>query len=307
MVLTYELIYSKINTGDIMQVQMINENTAQIKGVEHFDLTHTFMCGQCFRWFQNDDKSYTGVAHSRAVNLSFDGDILTISNTNQEDVKNIWLDYLDLNRDYSYIKELYSKDKYVSKAMEYGYGIHILNQDIFECLISFIISTQNQIPRIKKIVHSLCEKYGDSIKIGDKELYAFPTVQKLAGVTADELGFLKAGYRAGYIVDAVEKIVNGCVDLDYVKTLPYPDAKAELMKIKGVGPKVADCVLLFSGKKSEAFPIDVWVKRTMQSLYMDETATNKQIEQKAKELFGEYAGFAQQYLFYYARENGGNI
>lgn len=288
-----------------MNIMMKDNTTAVITGVEHFDLTHTFMCGQCFRWYQNEDNSYTGIACGKAVSMQFEGDTLTISNTTLEDVNSIWVDYLDLNRDYSEIKSLYAKDKYVSKAMDFGYGIHILNQDIFECLISFIISTQNQIPRIKKIVASLSEMYGTPQKIGDKTLYAFPTLEQLEHIQPEDLADLKAGYRAGYIVDAVGKLTSGEVDLQKVKALPYAEAKAELMKIRGVGPKVADCVLLFSAGKSEAFPVDVWVQRTMRTLYMDDTATNKQIEKKAAEIFGKYAGFAQQYLFYFARENGG--
>lgn len=287
-----------------MNITMRDDTTAVISGVEHFDLTHTFMCGQCFRWYPDDDNTYTGIACGKAVSMRLEGDTLIISNTTLEDVNSIWVDYLDLKRDYSEIKSLYSGDKYVAKAMEFGYGIHILNQDMFECLISFIISTQNQIPRIKKIVAALSEMYGTACTIGDKTLYAFPTLKQLEHICPEDLSGLKAGYRAGYITDAVRKLLTGEVDLDRVKALPYTEAKAELMKIRGVGPKVADCVLLFSAGKSEAFPVDVWVQRTMRTLYMDDTATNKQIEKKAAEIFGKYAGFAQQYLFYYARENG---
>jgi len=286
-----------------MNITMKDKTTALIQGVEHFDLTHTFMCGQCFRWYENGDGTFTGIAFGKAVTFELNKDILTVYNTTLEDVENIWLGYLDLNRDYSQVKKMYAKDKYVSKAMEFGYGIHILNQDIFECLISFIISTQNQIPRIKKIVAALSQRYGKMCKIGDKTLYAFPTAEELKNVKPEDISDLKAGYRADYIVDAVSKVLSGEVDLEKIKKMPYAEAKKELMKIRGVGPKVADCVLLFSGGKSEAFPVDVWVQRTMRTLYMDERATNKQIEQKAAELFGEYAGFAQQYLFYYSREN----
>lgn len=285
-----------------MEIKMLNEDAAIIKGVKDFDLTHTFMCGQCFRWNENEDGGYFGIAHGRAVDMYFKDDTLTIKGTNLKDVEDIWIDYLDLDRDYSKVKALYSNDKYLSKAMKFGYGIHILNQDVFECLISFIISTQNQIPRIKKIVAKLSEMYGTKV---DDRGWAFPTICELENISPEELGELKAGYRADYIVDAVRKILWGEVDLGKVRTSSYADAKAELMKIKGVGPKVADCVLLFSGKKPEAFPIDVWVGRTMRTLYTDPKATNKEIEKKAVELFGEYAGFAQQYLFYYARENGG--
>lgn len=288
-----------------MKIIMADETTAKIYGVKNFDLTHTFMCGQCFRWFENGDGSYTGIAHGRVVNMLFEKEVLTINNTTVDDVNNIWIKYLDLERDYDAVKQRYSSDLYVSKAMEFGFGIHILNQDIFECLISFIISTQNQIPRIKKIVSELSRLYGTKLSLDGQDYFSFPTAQQLKDVTEADLASLKAGYRAGYIVDAVSKVLNGDINLESIKTMPYSEAKKELMKIKGVGPKVADCILLFSAEKSEAFPVDVWVQRTMRTLYMDERATNKEIEKKAAELFGEYAGFAQQYLFYYARGTGG--
>ena len=136
-------------------------------------------------------------------------------------------------------------------------------------------------------------------------MYSFPSISALDGIEEGDLSPLKAGYRASYVADAIKKISDGAVDLDGIKSMSYTDARDELMKIKGVGPKVADCVLLFGAGKSEAFPIDVWVQKTMRSLYLSEDATIREIELKAKELFGKYAGFAQQYLFYYARENGG--
>lgn len=284
---------------------MQNSDTCVISGVKDFDLSHTFECGQCFRWAKNEDGSYTGIAHSRAVRMSLVGNDLIIYNTSLRDVENIWVYYLDLERDYSKVKETYKKDKFVSTAMDFGYGIHILNQDVFECIISFIISSQNQIPRIKKIVAKLCEMYGKPCTLSGETFYSFPELSSLCGVKEEDLSPLKAGYRASYIVDAVNKLSNGEVDMARLKDMPYPEAKKELMKIRGIGPKVADCILLFSLGKSEAFPIDVWVQRTMRTLYLGESATNKEIEKRASELFGEYAGFAQQYLFYYARENGG--
>ncbi len=284
---------------------MIDNTTAVIGGIEHFNLTHTFDCGQCFRWAKNEDGSYSGIAYGKAVRMELCEDCLTIYNTSLADVEDIWLNYLDLKRDYKEIKALYTNDVYVSKAMEFGYGIHILNQDVFECIISFIISSQNQIPRIKKIVSKLCEMYGKPCTLGEETHYAFPSLSDLKGITQKDLEPLKAGYRAAYIVDAVNKLSSGEVDMTSLKDMPYHDAKKELMKIKGIGPKVADCILLFSLGKSEAFPVDVWVQRTMRTLYLGEEATNKEIELRANELFGRYAGFIQQYLFYYARENGG--
>ena len=281
----------------------LENNSVIISGIRDFNAIHTFDCGQCFRWDKELDGSYTGVAHGKVVNVAYTDSSVIISNTNIEDVKNIWIDYLDLNRDYSEIKKLYIKDANLKPAMEFGYGIKILRQEIFECLVSFIISTQNGIPRIKKIVSKLCSMYGSKIEYNGKTYYCFPTPEQLKGVTEKDLEPLKAGYRAAYIVDCINKVVSGEIDLQKVASLDIDSARKELLKIKGVGPKVADCVMLFSMGKYEAFPIDVWVKRTMSNLYLDEDASVNEIQKYAKKNFGKYAGMAQQYLFYYAREN----
>ncbi len=281
----------------------VNNNSVTISGICDFNATHTFDCGQCFRWQKNADGSYTGVAHGRVVNVKYTDNSVVISNTNIEDVKNIWLDYFDLNRDYSKIKSLYKNDANLKLAMEFGYGIKILRQEIFECLVSFIISTQNGIPRIKKIVSKLCDMYGNKIEFGGKIYSGFPTPEQLKGVTEKDLEPLKAGYRASYIVDCINKVASGEIDLKKVSMLDTDSARKELIKIKGVGPKVADCVMLFSMGKYDAFPIDVWVKRTMSNLYLDEGASVKDIQKYAAKHFGKFAGIAQQYLFYYARQN----
>ena len=220
-----------------------------------------------------------------------------------EDVNNIWLNYLDLDRDYSQIKLRYENDIHLKKAMEFGSGIRILNQEVFECLISFIISTQNGIPRIKKIVSGLSQMYGKKIEFCEKTYYSFPTAEDMRGITEKDLESLKPGYRAAYIVDAVNKILSGEINLDKISQMNTDDARKELLKIKGVGPKVADCVLLFSCKKTDAFPIDVWISRIMRNLYCGEESSINNIQKYARENFGEFAGMAQQYLFYYAREN----
>ena len=296
------VLYVKITA--VIQMKIIEKNNSVIiHDINDFNPTHTFMCGQCFRWDEENDGSYTGVAFSKPVNISFVGGCLTIKNITLSEFNSQWKDYLDLDTDYNLIKSHLSSDENVKTAMDFGWGIKILNQEIFECLISFIISTQNAIPRIKKIVSKLSEMYGKKLSYCGKTYYAFPELSSLSGITEEELAPLKAGYRAGYIVDAVKKIESGQVQLENLKSMPYSDAKKELMKIKGVGPKVADCVLLFSCHKKEAFPIDVWVKRTVQTLYLDENAKEKEISAFAAEHFGEFAGIAQQYLFYYAREN----
>ncbi|MBE7046969.1 MAG: DNA-3-methyladenine glycosylase 2 family protein [Ruminococcaceae bacterium] len=275
----------------------------EIDHVRDFHPAHTFLCGQCFRWTENSDGSFDGIAYKKAVNVSFSEGTLIIKNTTEDDFNNIWSHYLDLGRDYTSVKEILSSDTNLKNAIEYGYGIRILNQEPWECLISFIISTQNQIPRIKKIVNSLSEGFGNKILIEDRIYYTFPDADALKGLCEEDLGFLKAGYRAGYIIDAVKKITSGEICLEKIFDMDYPSAKKELMKIKGVGEKVADCVLLFSYGKTEAFPIDVWVGRIMRNLYLSDEASIKDIREESERLFGKYAGIAQQYLFYYAREN----
>ncbi len=278
-------------------------NCVILEGITDFHPVHTFECGQCFRWDPEPDGSYTGVAFSKPVNIRCENNSVIIKNITLSEFDCQWKHYLDLDVDYECVKKEVAVDENVIKAMNFGWGIKILNQEMFECLISFIISTQNAIPRIKKIVCGLCEMYGKPLLLDGKTHYAFPTLESLKGVTESDLAPLKAGYRASYIVDAVNKLSNGEVNLDEVKKMSYAEAKKELMKIRGVGPKVADCVLLFSGEMKNAFPIDVWVKRTVRTLYLGENAGEKQIEKFAQEHFGKYAGLAQQYLFYYGREN----
>ncbi len=279
------------------------KNSVILKNINHFSPKHTFLCGQCFRWDEEPDGSFTGVAFSKVVNISAGENEIIIKNISLSEFESQWKYYLDLDTDYGLIKKEFENDANVKKAMEFGWGIRILNQEFFECLISFIISTQNTIPRIKKIVSKLSEMYGTKLEFEGKEYYAFPTLEQLKDVSKESLSDLKAGYRADYIVDAVKKILSGEVRIDGINKFSYEQAKNELMKIKGVGPKVADCVLLFSTNKKEAFPIDVWVKRTMQTLYLSEKSTVKEIEKFASSHFGKYAGVAQQYLFYYSREN----
>ena len=274
-----------------------------LKYLHDFNPVHTFMCGQCFRWDESDG-GFIGIAHGRAVLVkqTENGDV-EIYNTTKKDFDVIWCDYFDFNTDYGAIKNTLSSDDSLKKAIKFGGGIRILNQEPFECLISFIISTQNSIPRIKKIIAKMSELFGEKIEFNGKTYYAFPTCEALAQLNESDLAPLKVGYRAEYILDASKKVKNGEVDLNSLFDTDIQGARKELLKIKGVGPKVADCVLLFSLKKHGAFPIDVWIGRIMRSLYLGENATMKEILKFSSEKFSDYAGFAQQYLFYYAREN----
>jgi len=260
--------------------------------INDFNLTDTFECGQCFRWNKNEKGEYTGVVGKEVLVISQKGNNFTVSNSP------LWQKYLDLDTNYSQIKKKINVDSVMEKAIKEGEGIRLLNQEFFETVISFIISQNNNIPRIKGIVEKFCNRFGERI---EGEFYSFPQAEKLKGITEKDLEFLKSGYRASYICDAIEKISRNEIDLDILKNAPIEEARKEISRIKGVGPKVADCILLFSVKRGEVFPTDVWMKRVLTQLYGFNDLTPEKINAFAKEKFGKYAGYAQQYLFYSMR------
>ncbi|NLL06719.1 MAG: 8-oxoguanine DNA glycosylase [Clostridiaceae bacterium] len=279
------------------------ENSVIVEKIRDFDLVHTFECGQCFRWLRQEDGSYTGVAKNKVINVSVVDDALLIKNTNIEDFKNIWFDYFDLGRDYGQIKNAVMKDDNMKKATAFGWGIRLLKQDIWETLISFIISANNRIPRIMKTVGVIAREYGDELTMDGEKIYTFPDVKKLSQSTVEELGVCKGGFRCKYIINSSNLIDSGQINLQEVSQMDTDEAREELMKLPGVGPKVADCVLLYSGTKYSVFPTDVWVRRVMEELYFKKEASFGEIQKFAGNYFGDLSGFAQQYLFYYAREN----
>ena len=228
----------------------------------------------------------------------------------KKDLKEIVENYFDLNRNYEEIKTQLSKvDNYLKNSIEYGKGIRILNQDLWETIISFIISANNNIPRIKGIIERLSQKYGDEIKWNENKYYTFPTVEQLENVTVEEYRKLGLGFRDIRLYETTHKILEKQIDLEVLKTNPNTiEVREELLKLSGVGPKVADCILLFSElKRFDTFPIDVWVRRVMNDLYIKENdeskVSKKKIEDLAEEKFGSLKGLAQQYLFYWRREN----
>ena len=240
-----------------------------ISDVRDLDLEQTLDCGQSFRWEKQDDGSFSGVAFDKYVNISLDGTDMIIKNAVEND-RELWFDYFDLALDYGKIREDISEIHPVLKeAAKYAPGIRILRQEPYEALCTFIISQNNNIKRIKGVVGRLCESFGDEI----------------------DLAPLRAGFRNRYIIDSAKKVASGEVDLELCKTADYETSRAELMKITGVGVKVADCTLLFGMHRVEAFPIDVWMKRAMEKLFPGMIAAE----------FGEYAGIAQQYIFHYSR------
>ena len=228
-----------------------------------FSPTHTFECGQCFRWEKQSDGSFVGVAGGKAARISEDSSIVTIEPCEKEDYEGFWREYLDADRDYSKIKEKLSSNDIMAQAISYGGGIRILRQEFTETLFSFIISQRSSIPRIKTCVKRLCERYGKEIPFEDKKLYAFPDIPTLASLTEKEYADLGVGYRASYLANAAHLLAEGEIDVDYLKKADTITARKELLKIRGVGDKVCDCVLLFSLGKYDLFPSDVWIKRVM--------------------------------------------
>ena len=287
----------------------MEEQTYKIKNVKSFEPVHIFDCGQCFRWDKELDGSYTGVFKGNVMNVKKDGNNVTFKGICNGDIEEICRDYFDLNTDYEDIKEKLSKiDDNVKTSVGYGSGIRILNQDLWETIISFIISANNNSPRIKGIIDRISKKYGKEVNWNGTKYYTFPTVEELSKASVEDLRALGLGFRDVRVYETTKKILNKEVDLNKLtEEKDTEKVREKLLTLPGVGPKVADCILLFSTlKRFEVFPIDVWVRRVMNDLYIknpDETKVNKrEIEKLAKEKYGNLAGLAQQYLFYWKRE-----
>ncbi len=288
---------------------IMKEQDITLKNIDSFDLKDIFSCGQCFRWNLQKDGSYTGVVSQNVLNIKKEGQEIKIKTIGEENILEMINEYFDLSRDYQEIKEKLSKiDKNMKKSIAYGQGIRILNQDLWETIISFIISANNNIPRIKGIIERLSQKYGDKITWGGKDYYTFPTAEQLKDVTISEYRQLGLGFRDKRLFETTQKVVNHEIDLQKMQRNPNTlEVREQLLSLSGVGPKVADCILLFSTlKRLEVFPIDVWVRRVMNDLYLKQPDENKvskkQIETIAINKFGDLAGLAQQYLFYWRRE-----
>ncbi|WP_244833776.1 DNA glycosylase [Clostridium sp. BJN0001] len=290
---------------------------AVISGVKNFSIKQTFESGQSFRFYKKSDTHYILVAHSKVIELVQENDEIHIFNTNKKEVEDVWIDYFDLERDYSCIKEKLSDDSLLKKSIEFGEGIRILNQDPFEILISFIISARNNIPSIMKTINKISEKWGNKIEYKGETYYTFPTIMQIKDASLDEIKETGASFRSKYILDTIGKIYSSYVnendlsdeeeiqkyDLNYIKNLNDDECHKALQEFKGVGSKVADCVMLFSMQKHSAFPVDVWVKRAMIHFYGASDVSLNKIRIFGRDKFKTLSGFAQQYLFYYAREN----
>lgn len=283
-----------------------DEQKLTVADVADFDLDHIFDCGQCFRWEKNADGSYSGIAFGRPVRISYEKESrdLEIYGANEGDFELIWRTYLDLDRDYGQIKRsLRDKDPVIGKAIEFGQGIRILNQEKWETLLSFLISQNNNIPRIKKCIRSLAETLGE--KAGDfegKTYYNLPSAEVLAAASLADLAPCRLGYRAKYLIETAKQVqAHGMEALERLGTDEVSSSEAfeALQGYCGVGPKVANCIALFAMGKFDRFPIDVWVRKVMNQMYGIAEHDMNAMAVFAAETFGEYGGIAQQYLFYY--------
>ena len=273
--------------------------------VSDFNLEHTLECGQAFRWEKSGDH-YTGIIGGSLVRVAFDGRKLIIETSSPADKKRI-ADYFGLNEDLPRIYKEIGGDPHIKKAINKYHGLRILNQDRWECLASFILSSYTNIPRIKKMIAGLSKKFGRRLVLDDIEAYSFPPAGKLAEADLGSLKGVGLGFRASYIKDTAREIASKKFDLDALEDLNYEEAKRRLISLKGVGEKVADCVLLFSFKKYEAFPVDVWIKRGIERLYFNGKAVSPQRSAEfARGRFGRYAGYAQEYLYHYLRHERGS-
>lgn len=277
-----------------------------LKEAKSFEPVHVFECGQCFRWTKEEDESYTGVIKNSVINVKKIGNDIHFSGNCEGNIQTICEEYFNLQTNYEEIKEKLSNiDEFLKNSIEYGKGIRILKQDLWETLLSFIISANNNIPRIKIIIERIAQKYGNKIEFKNKIYYTFPTPGMLQNARVEDFRSLGLGFRDVRVYETVQKTLKGEINLEELKQEQNTEILREhLLKIPGVGPKVADCVLLFALNKFDVFPVDVWVKRVISELYFsNKEQTPKVIHEFAEKQYGNLAGLAQQYLFYWRREN----
>lgn len=281
-----------------------------LKPKKDFNSTHIFECGQCFRWNLQESGNYIGVVKNSVIEVIEKEDEVIFRGVSESNLKDIVIEYFNLEMNYREIKNKLSRvDNYLKESIEFGNGIRILNQDIFETIISFIISANNNIPRIKKIIENLSKNYGKRIEYNGKIYYTFPTVEDLSKATVADLRNLGLGFRDKRVYTTTRMILKKEIDIEKLKKLKDTEKlREEILKLDGVGPKVADCILLFAFNRYDVFPIDVWVRRVMNDLYIKNPQESKvskvEIKKLAEKKYGKLAGLAQQYLFYCKRENG---
>lgn len=261
-----------------------------LQGVRYFNLARTLDCGQSFRWRLCEDGFWEGVASGRFCRVRQEKTVLIFAHTNRQEILDFWIPYFCLDEDYAALCRDFRSDPALARAMRFAPGIRLLRQEPWETLCTFIISQNNHIPRIRGIVGRLCDLFGSPTLQGPS---AFPEPEQLAGLSTEDLAPLRCGFRAKYLLDAAQKAAFGAIDFTRLSQMRTADARQALCSIYGVGPKVADCVLLYGLHKTEVIPMDVWMKRVMSALY----------PMGLPDKFAPYGGIAQQFLFHYARHH----
>ncbi len=278
------------------------------------NLDVTLCCGQVFRWDKKGDWWY-GVADGKAIKVRQANAELEFANADQTFIE----EYFALDDDLQKIRDSIGRDQHIRRALHEFWGLRVIRQDPWECLISYICATYKNIPAIKHMLLSLSRKLGEKTVLDGMEFFTFPTPKKLAGAAIKDLLACGLGYRAKYVQETSKRIFENSFKLESLRQLPYLQAKKQICSFAGVGPKVADCVLLFSLGKTEAFPVDRWVERVILNHYAEklppelaqklsarEGFTNSdyaKLNVFGREYFGEYAGYAQEYLYHYERMN----
>lgn len=278
-----------------------NQRQICIQHLTDFNLKFTLESGQSFRWNRVDD-AYFGVVEAQILKIQQRGDTLIIDSSKGEPISTSHLHhYLDLHRDLGSILAAVNVDAYIERAINRFWGMRLLNQELWETIASFILSQNNNMARIRSIIQLLSERFGQKLAFDGYVDYTFPLPQTLADAGVDEIFACGTGYRARYLWNAASTVANGELELETLKRMDYPEAKQELMKLEGIGEKVADCICLFSLGHLTALPVDVWIKRIFERVYLRKRATPREIQEFAKNYFGEFVGYAQQYLFHYAQ------
>lgn len=278
-------------------------NQVVIKNISEFSIEQIADSGQAFRWEKIKENHYLWIAHGKLIDVEQVNDDIHIKGINSHEYDETWKNYFDLERDYQALLKLFaSKDEHLKAATSYGQGVRILNQDLWEMIITFIISGNNNIPRIKSAIEKISATYGELIEMRDgKSYYAFPSPHALSQASIEDLRALGLGYRDKYIYKTTQLILEGEVDLSSISSLETDKAREALKMLPGIGNKVADCILLFACGKTDVFPVDTWVKKILEQYYHVEKTTPKAVYEFAHSYFGQDCGIAQQYLFYYIR------
>ena len=271
----------------------------KIKNI-NINLKDTITCGQIFRYIEEEDNSYTIILPDRVVNIYQDGNTLIVKSNIEDNLENVIKDYLDLNRDYEKLNnEIIVLDPELDIIIRECIGFKIINQPKFETIISYILSSNNRVPQIAKALNNISEKYGKKVVFEDKEYYLFPTLDEIKNCTKEELRELKTGFRDEYIYEFINKLSNKEFDMDLIDNMSSDDAMDYLLTNKGIGEKVASCILLFGDSRFDVFPIDTWVKKYMKDNY--NITEIKDIRTFTKEKYKEYSGLIIQYMFHYKR------